>query len=177
MSDKQDFELPLPSEKLSHKFILDSLREERVDRAQREIPIAAETTTITLDEQFPKERIQKKSFNLPEGKKYFRIGEAAELIGVEPYVLRYWETEFKTVKPTKSKTGHRVYSRNNVELLLQIKHLLHEERFSIKGAKQKLVEQKRESKELKIEPSPDKRVIKEIQQDLKELLALAKLSI
>src|SRR5437867_9284031 len=71
-------------------------------------------------------------------KLYFKIGEVSELLGVEPYVLRYWETEFPGLSPKKSGTGHRLYRRKDVELLLRIKHLLNEKRFTIEGARQSL---------------------------------------
>jgi len=71
-------------------------------------------------------------------KLYFRIGEAAALLAVEPYVLRYWETEFRGLAPKKSGTGHRLYRRKDVELLLKIKHLLYEKRYTIEGARQSL---------------------------------------
>ena len=69
-------------------------------------------------------------------KLYFRIGEVSNLVGVEPYVLRYWETEFPAVGPKKSDTGHRMYRRREVELLLRIKHLLYEKKYTIEGARQ-----------------------------------------
>ncbi|HXK01495.1 MAG TPA: MerR family transcriptional regulator [Verrucomicrobiae bacterium] len=71
-------------------------------------------------------------------KLYFKIGEVSELLGVEPYVLRYWESEFPVLSPKKSGTGHRLYRRKDVELLLRIKHLLYEKRFTIEGARQTL---------------------------------------
>jgi DNA-binding transcriptional MerR regulator len=71
-------------------------------------------------------------------KLYFKIGEVSELLGVEPYVLRYWETEFSVLSPKKSGTGHRLYRRKDVELLLRIKHLLRDKRFTIEGARQSL---------------------------------------
>jgi DNA-binding transcriptional MerR regulator len=71
-------------------------------------------------------------------KLYFKIGEVSELLGVEPYVLRYWETEFPVLSPKKSGTGHRLYRRKDVELLLRIKHLLRDKRFTIEGARQSL---------------------------------------
>src|SRR5258707_6389108 len=71
-------------------------------------------------------------------KLYFKIGEVSELLGVEPYVLRYWESEFPVLSPKKSGTGHRLYRRKDVELLLRIKHLLYEKRFTIEGARQSL---------------------------------------
>src|SRR6266404_10005608 len=72
-------------------------------------------------------------------KLYFKIGEVSDLLGVEPYVLRYWETEFTVLSPKKSGTGHRLYRRKDVELLLRIKHLLYEKRFTIDGARQFLL--------------------------------------
>ena len=71
-------------------------------------------------------------------KLYFKIGEVSDLLGVEPYVLRYWETEFTALSPKKSGTGHRLYRRKDVELLLRIKHLLYERKFTIEGARQSL---------------------------------------
>ena len=71
-------------------------------------------------------------------KLYFRIGEVSDLVGVEPYVLRYWETEFPAVGPKKSDTGHRMYRRKEVELLLRIKYLLYEKKYTIEGARQYL---------------------------------------
>jgi len=71
-------------------------------------------------------------------KLYFRIGEVAALLAVEPYVLRYWETEFPSLSPKKSGTGHRLYRRKDVELLLKIKHLLYDKRYTIEGARQSL---------------------------------------
>lgn len=81
--------------------------------------------------------LQAGSPEIPD-KLYFRIGEVSELLGVEPYVLRYWETEFPLLSPKKSGTGHRLYRRKDVELLLRIKHLLYEKRFTIEGARQTL---------------------------------------
>jgi DNA-binding transcriptional MerR regulator len=69
---------------------------------------------------------------------YFRIGEVAGLLAVEPYVLRYWETEFPSLAPKKSETGRRLYRRKDVELLLKIKHLLYDKRYTIEGARQSL---------------------------------------
>jgi DNA-binding transcriptional MerR regulator len=72
------------------------------------------------------------------GKLFFRIGEVAELVGVEPHVLRYWEREFRTVRPTKSAKGQRVYSRRDVESLMRVRELLYKEGFTIAGARKKL---------------------------------------
>jgi len=71
-------------------------------------------------------------------KKYFKIGEVAHLVGVEPHVLRYWQTQFPQVRPQKSRSGHRLYRRRDVETLLAVKELLHVQRFTIAGARQAL---------------------------------------
>ena len=76
-------------------------------------------------------------FSIPD-KLYFRIGEVAKLIGVEPYVLRYWQTEFSEIAPTKSRSQQRIYRRQDVELICLIRDLLYKSHFTIKGAKQKL---------------------------------------
>ncbi len=74
-------------------------------------------------------------------KLYFRIGEVSVLVGVEPHVLRYWETEFPAVGPKKSGAGHRMYRRKEVELLLKIKYLLYEKKFTIEGARLHLLQE------------------------------------
>ena len=71
-------------------------------------------------------------------KLYFRIGEVAKLAGIKPYVLRFWESEFPGLGPKKSGTGHRLYRRKDVELVLEIKRLLYEKRFTIEGARKVL---------------------------------------
>lgn len=71
-------------------------------------------------------------------KLYFKIGEVAALIGVKPYVLRYWESEFKAIKPAKTRSKHRLYRKRDIEILRQIKHLLYQERLTIEGARKRL---------------------------------------
>lgn len=75
--------------------------------------------------------------DLPD-KLYFKIGEVAKIVGVKPYVLRYWETEFSMIRPGKTRSKHRLYRRRDVEALLEIKRLLHNERYTIEGAKRRL---------------------------------------
>lgn len=76
----------------------------------------------------------------PPAKLYYRIGEVSGIVGVEPHVLRYWETEFRSIRPQKSAKGQRVYSRRDVEALLKVKELLYSHRFTIAGARRKLRE-------------------------------------
>jgi DNA-binding transcriptional MerR regulator len=75
---------------------------------------------------------------IPVDKLYFKIGEVAKLVGVKPYVLRYWETEFSVVRPGKTRSKHRLYRRKDVEMLVRIKELLHDRRFTIEGARKHL---------------------------------------
>jgi DNA-binding transcriptional MerR regulator len=100
--------------------------------------------------------LQAGSPEIPD-KLYFKIGEVSDLLGVEPYVLRYWETEFAVLSPKKSGTGHRLYRRKDVELLLRIKYLLYEKKFTIEGARQTLQAESRAGKP---------KVVKRVQQDL-----------
>lgn len=71
-------------------------------------------------------------------KLFFKIGEVAELTGTKPHVLRYWESEFKVLRPAKGESGQRIYRRKDVEIIFAIKRLLYEENFTIAGAKKQL---------------------------------------
>ncbi|MEO8125665.1 MAG: MerR family transcriptional regulator [Bryobacteraceae bacterium] len=81
--------------------------------------------------------VQAEAAEIPD-KLYFRIGDVSRLAGVEPHVLRFWETEFPKISPKKSGTGHRLYRRKDVEMVLEIKRLLYEKRFTIEGARKAL---------------------------------------
>ena len=82
------------------------------------------------------------STNIPQ-KLFFRIGEVCDLIKVQPHVLRYWETEFPMLSPQKNRAGQRVYRRKDVEMVLRIRNLLYEEKFTIAGARKKISEELR----------------------------------
>ena len=73
-------------------------------------------------------------------KLFFRIGEVSQIVGVEPYVLRYWESEFRGLSPKKSSSGQRMFRKKDVELLLRIRHLLYDRKFTIEGARKVLSE-------------------------------------
>jgi DNA-binding transcriptional MerR regulator len=75
-----------------------------------------------------------------EGKRYYRIGEVARLTGVKPYVLRYWETEFRWMAPAKSRSKQRLYRRRDIDTIQLIKKLLYEQRYTIAGARKRLRE-------------------------------------
>ncbi|UCG05703.1 MAG: MerR family transcriptional regulator [Desulfobacterales bacterium] len=69
-------------------------------------------------------------------KLYFRIGEVSEIVKLPSYVLRFWETEFPKIKPKRTSSGRRLYTQKDIELIMQIKYLLHEKKFTIPGARQ-----------------------------------------
>ena len=75
--------------------------------------------------------------NIPD-KMFYRIGEVGRITGVKPYVLRYWESEFKLLRPIKNKAGQRIYRRRDIETILDIKSLLYKKKYTIAGAKKKL---------------------------------------
>ena len=111
---------------------------------------------------------------LPE-KIYFKIGEVSEIVGVEPYVLRYWETEFELLKPSKAPSKHRLYKKRDVELLLDIKRLLYTEGFTIEGARKKLREVKKEEKDQLKLPLTDQKYKSALIKVKKDLEVLRKL--
>jgi len=107
-------------------------------------------------------------------KLYFRIGEVSRLCGLPSYVLRFWETEFPQLKPSKSGTGQRMYRRQNVENVLHIKKLLYDQGFTIAGARQQLrAEVKRKQTALPFHaPAANRMELKQVRQGLKEILGI-----
>jgi DNA-binding transcriptional MerR regulator len=91
---------------------------------------------------------------LPQ-KLYFRIGEVAGIVGVEPHVLRYWEREFRSIRPTKSARGQRVYSRRDVENLMRVRELLYTHGFTIAGARKQLQKPAGETEAKNLEAASD----------------------
>jgi DNA-binding transcriptional MerR regulator len=104
-------------------------------------------------------------------KLYFKIGEVSKITGIEPYILRYWESEFKIVKPYRTKSNQRLYRKKDVEVILRIKKMLYEEKFTIAGAKRKLKEGHAKEKQLSINFSQKKYVetLNEIKEEIKLL--------
>jgi DNA-binding transcriptional MerR regulator len=107
-------------------------------------------------------------------KLYFRIGEVSELARTKPYVLRYWETEFPTLKPTKSSTGHRLYRRHDVEMVFEIRRLLYEEGFTIEGARKCLAGNSRDTVDAKpgSRPTLSNAQMKAIKRELAGILTI-----
>ena len=112
--------------------------------------------------------------NAIPNKPFFKIGEAARLCAVKPYVLRYWETEFRSLKPQKTRSGQRLYRRQDVELLLRIRHLLYDQRFTIEGARTRLRELGHDEAPPPPLPPPevDVETMRKLKQAVIELIAL-----
>ena len=111
--------------------------------------------------------------SLPD-KPFFKIGEAARLCAVKPYVLRYWETEFRSLKPQKTKSQQRLYRKKDVELLLRIRELLYDQRFTIEGARARLRELGHDEGPPPALPTPvvERDVLKKIKQELVDLIRI-----
>jgi DNA-binding transcriptional MerR regulator len=107
-------------------------------------------------------------------KLYFRIGEVSRLCGLPSYVLRFWETEFNQLKPSKSGTGQRMYRKIDVENVLRIKKLLYDQGFTIAGARQQLrAETRRKQSPLPFAiPTPARGELKQVRQGLREILGI-----
>jgi DNA-binding transcriptional MerR regulator len=101
---------------------------------------------------------------IPDDKRYFRIGEVSRIIGVEPYVLRYWESEFPQIRPNRADSNQRTYQKRDLEVIFEIKRLLYEEKLTIKGARKRLKENN--SKGALV----DREFLKEIRSELRDLL-------
>lgn len=111
---------------------------------------------------------------------YFKIGDVAQIIGVKPYVLRYWETEFSQIRPVKSSTGQRLFRRKDVEWVLLIKRLLYGEKFSIEGARRRIKElmssgELKDAKKVRLVIDDKKaKVLNQIRDELQKIQALCR---
>ncbi len=104
---------------------------------------------------------------------YFKIGDVSQIAGIETHVLRFWESEFPMLEPKKTARGHRQYKRKDVELVLAIKRLLYEEKFTIAGARKALRTRRSTVPEAEAPARPISReAIREIREQLQEILAL-----
>jgi DNA-binding transcriptional MerR regulator len=108
-------------------------------------------------------------------KLYFKIGEVSKITSVEPYVLRYWESEFKVIKPSRTRSKQRIYRKRDVELILEIKKMLYEDKFTIAGAQKRLREfNHRGKKQLRFDFSKKdhQSIFKEIKKELRAIRAI-----
>lgn len=114
-------------------------------------------TRVNLLEPFPE-------------KLFYKIGEVSRITGVESYVLRYWETEFPFLRPRKNSSGQRVYTRKDLDTVIQIKKLLHEERYTIEGVRKRFGGSD-SAKHLKASPQPPaKEIFEKVKKKLRDLL-------
>ena len=108
-----------------------------------------------------------------ETRLYRSISEVSDLVGVKPHVLRYWETQFSMLRPKKNRAGNRMYRPDEIKLLLRIKDLLYARRFTIAGAKRRLLDERKEGPqvELGFDQTDSRLVLGEVRTELKRLLA------
>ncbi|HUU41405.1 MAG TPA: MerR family transcriptional regulator [Desulfatiglandales bacterium] len=104
--------------------------------------------------------------DIPDNKRFFRIGEVSRITGLRPYVIRYWESEFPTLRPRRADSRQRTYERKDIEILGEIKRLLYEERLTIEGAKKRLRTAKEDA------PTLSNDFVREIKEELEQILKI-----
>lgn len=141
-------------------------------------PAQAVHTEIGVPPSLMDKELERQLSEIPD-KMAFKIGEVADMIDVKTYVLRYWETEFDAIRPKKSNSNQRMYTRRDVENVMLIKKLLYRDRFSIEGARKALKSLKGEVKEVKSWNSVSNKIERSTREleDLIEMIELAKKSI
>ena len=108
-----------------------------------------------------------------ESKLYRSISEVSEMVGVKPHVLRYWESQFSMLRPRKNRAGNRMYRPDEVKLLMEIKELLYQRRFTIAGAKRRLLDQRKDApsrEEAGVTAADRKLVLHDVKRELRQLL-------
>jgi DNA-binding transcriptional MerR regulator len=105
---------------------------------------------------------------IPDNKRFFRIGEVSRILGVKPYVLRYWEYEFPTLRPRRADSRQRTYRKEDIQTLGEIKRLLYEEKLTIEGAKKRLKSAK------KTGTTDHDKLLQDIKEELAQLLKILK---
>jgi len=111
---------------------------------------------------------------IPTGRLYYSISEVSDMIGVKPHVLRYWETQFKMLRPKKGRGGARMYRKRDVEVLFEVKQLLYDHRFTIAGARRKLLDDRgsKEQMELGFVRTDREEMLRALRRDLEGLLTM-----
>ena len=113
--------------------------------------------------------------SLPTGRLYYSISEVSDLVGVKPHVLRYWETQFKMLRPKKGRGGARMYRKRDIEVLFEIKQLLYDQRFTIAGARRRILDGKSDEKdqiELPFSKLDREETLRALRKDMEGLLNL-----
>ena len=112
-----------------------------------------------------------------DGRLYRSISEVSDLVGVKPHVLRYWETQFSMLRPKKNRAGNRMYRPEEVRLLLRIKELLYDRRYTIAGARRTLLDERKQDEpqvELGFNEAERKLLVAEVKEEMRTLLAKLK---
>ena len=104
--------------------------------------------------------------DIPDNKRFFRIGEVSRIIGLKPYVLRYWETEFPSIRPKRADSRQRIYKKEDIETIGEIKRLLYDERLTIEGVRKRLKAMK------KATSKPPGDFLVQIKEELKQILKI-----
>ena len=102
-------------------------------------------------------------------KLYYSIGEVSKMIGLKSYVLRYWETEFKQLAPPKNRAGNRTYRQKDIDLILKIKSLLHDKKFTIEGARAVISSK---ASNTNVAESIDRKIINQLKNELQQILQI-----
>jgi DNA-binding transcriptional MerR regulator len=112
--------------------------------------------------------------SIPTGRLYYSISEVSDMLGVKPHVLRYWETQFKMLRPKKGRGGARMYRKRDVEILFEVKQLLYDHRFTIAGARRKLLDDRgsKEQIELTFNRTDREEMLRALRRDLEGLLSI-----
>lgn len=112
--------------------------------------------------------------SVPAGRLYYSISEVSDMVGVKPHVLRYWETQFKMLRPKKGRGGARMYRKRDVEILFQVKQLLYDQKFTIAGARRKLLDERgtKEQIELPFSHTDREEMIRALRRDMEGLLEI-----
>jgi DNA-binding transcriptional MerR regulator len=116
--------------------------------------------------------------SIPTGRLYYSISEVSDMIGVKPHVLRYWETQFRMLRPKKGRGGARMYRKRDVEILFEVKQLLYDHRFTIAGARRKILDDRgsKEQIELTFNRTDREEMLRALRRDLEGLLAILQLN-
>jgi DNA-binding transcriptional MerR regulator len=114
--------------------------------------------------------------SVPAGRLYYSISEVSDMMGVKPHVLRYWETQFKMLRPKKGRGGTRMYRKRDVEILFEIKTLLYDQRFTIAGARRKMLDDRsgptKDQMEMPFQKLERGEMVRSIRHDLEGVLEM-----
>lgn len=159
----------VPSERATKPAAESPIKQKVVDKTPNSV--ATKTAPTVKKTKVVSKKMDSSQYPVVPEKRYFTISEAGELCGVKPHVLRYWESEFKQLSPVKRAGNRRYYQRQDIFLIREIRELLHEQGFTISGARQKLT-----GENTKEEVTKNKQILREVRQGLEDILKGLKVS-